>query len=211
LKRLVLFVEGGGKSTQDQAIRKAFRIFLKAISDCAYSKGIEFRIIPCGSRLETFKRFRNALSTDGKDVYNALLVDSESSVAEFGLPWKHLKQRQGDGWDCPDGATDDNCHLMAQAMEAYFFADPEAVVAYYGSGFNKSALGNRRNVEEIDKDQLVPKLEQATRSTKKGLYHKINHAPDLLEKIDPAKVCTRAPHCDRLFRSLLAKLGCAEE
>lgn len=208
MKRLVLFVEGGGRSNQDQAMRKAFRTFLKAIDDCAYSKGVRFNIVPCGSRLETYKRFKNAVATDAADTFNVLLVDSEASISESGLPWKHLKQRQGDGWDCPDGATDENCHLMAQTMESLFFADPDAVAEYYNGGFNRNALGNRLNVEEIEKDQLVPKLEQATRATKKGLYHKMNHGPELLEKIDPLKVRARAPHCDRLFSILLHKLGC---
>jgi hypothetical protein len=38
--------------------------------------------------------------------------------------------------------------------------------------------------------------------TKKGKYHKIDHAADLLEEIDTAKVRHRCPSCERLFATL---------
>ena len=38
--------------------------------------------------------------------------------------------------------------------------------------------------------------------TQKGKYHKTMHAPDLLARIDAAKVRAAAPACDRLFNVL---------
>jgi hypothetical protein len=79
---------------------------------------------------------------------------------------------------------------MVQAMEAWFFADREAVAAYYGQGFRPNALrGDERNVEIILKDDLVPSLISATTGTKtKGAYQKVRHGFDLLAMISPEKV-----------------------
>jgi hypothetical protein len=40
-----------------------------------------------------------------------LLVDSEAAVTVAA--WHHLNRRQGDGWNRPAGATDDQVQLMA--------------------------------------------------------------------------------------------------
>jgi hypothetical protein len=53
---------------------------------------------------------------------------------------------------------------------------------------------------------VLDSLKQATRQTQKGRYHKTQHAPRILESLDPTKVRRAAPNCDRLFRELLAKL-----
>ena len=45
-------------------------------------------------------------------------------------------------------------------------------------------------------------LEQATRATQKGAYHKIRHASDLLQRIDRNKVEQRCPASRRLFDTL---------
>ena len=45
-------------------------------------------------------------------------------------------------------------------------------------------------------------LERATAGTQKGRYHKIRHASDLLQWIDPETVKTRCRHCERLFIEL---------
>jgi hypothetical protein len=50
-------------------------------------------------------------------------------------------------------------------------------------------------------------LTKATRATQKGEYHKMRHSPLILERLDPAKVRARAPHCDRLWTTIEAKLG----
>lgn len=95
---------------------------------------------------------------------------------------------------------------MAQAVEAWFFADPDALAGYYKQGFNTNPLGNRNNVEDIPKDEHIPKLKAATKDTQKKDYDKTDHAPDLLARIDPEKVRKRAPHCDRIFITLAEKI-----
>ena len=91
---------------------------------------------------------------------------------------------------------------MAQTMEAWLVADRDALGEYYGGGFLDSAIPDNTNVEEIDKATLESALDAATRGTQKGKYRKIQHAADLLARMNPGVVRARAQHCDRLFRTL---------
>jgi hypothetical protein len=96
---------------------------------------------------------------------------------------------------------------MVQVMESWFLADPEALTRYYREGFAINALKKNPKVEEIPKDDVLKCLKQATRKTKKRAYHKTGHAPGILELLDSNKVRKAAPHCDRLFQDLLAKIA----
>jgi hypothetical protein len=132
---------------------------------------------------------------------NILLVDSENPVT--ATPAKHLEDR--DRWDV-SGIADESCHLMVQTVEAWLIADPEALARFYGQGFHRNALPKHENVEEIGKDQLVKRLDQATKKTQKGRYHKILHCSLLLAILDQRRVRSRARHCDLLFKTLEARL-----
>ena len=98
-----------------------------------------------------------------------LLLDAERAVGETG-PWQHLKDR--DGWDRPDGATDDQCHLMVQAMESWFLADRTALEKYYGQDFQETALPSNPQIEQVSKNDVLGGFRQATRGTTKGRYDK---------------------------------------
>lgn len=96
---------------------------------------------------------------------------------------------------------------MVEMMESWFHADKDALEHYYKSGFRKAALKANPNVEEISKQDLIEGLKAATKDTAKGKYHKTKHAPALLQAIKPALVRKAAPNCERLFTSVLGKLG----
>lgn len=110
-----------------------------------------------------------------------------------------------DGWERP-GVADEQCHLMVQMMEAWIVADIDAIESYYGTGFRRHAVPARNDVEAIDKATLERSLEDATRYTRKGLYHKIRHGSALLCRINPETVRSKAPHCDTLFATLETKI-----
>jgi hypothetical protein len=95
---------------------------------------------------------------------------------------------------------------MAQATEAWFIADVEALSQFYGQGFRASAIPRNPDVEQIAKDDLEPCLKNATRDTTKGEYHKTKHAWKILQSIDPDKVRRAARHCERLFATLTSKI-----
>ena len=206
VKRILLYIEGGRSQSKDVQMRKGFSTFFGDLKKMADERGISLRCITFQARRHAYEKFCYGLGQD-PDAFHVLLVDSEAPVKEFGKCWKHLKERPGDEWDCPPGATEENCHFMAQAVEAWFFADPDALRSYYKQGFNKTALGSRNNVEDIPKSEHIPELEAATKATQKGRYDKTDHAPDLLAAVDPVKVRQRAPHCERIFTTIADKMG----
>jgi hypothetical protein len=196
-----LYVEGGGDSDSKARLRIAFAQFFSNIRTTAEKKGFRLRVIPSGSRSDTFINFRNTLLKQ-PDALCFLLVDAERSVTDS--PRDHLAAPP-DRWERT--GTEERYHLMVQVMEAWMLADPEALKAFYGAGFRASALPRTQIVEEIDKRRVASSLKRATGSTQRGEYHKIRHAPLILETLDPAKVRARAPHCERLFTTLLDQLS----
>jgi len=196
-----IYLEGGGDSRDTKIqLRQGMHAFLQDVIAIARSDRVAFRIIACGSRNNAFDDFRNALEANAQ-ASNFLLVDSEGPVNS--TPCDYLKTR--DGWQV-SGLEDAQCHLMVQMMEAWLVADTHALQAFYGQGFNRNALPNNPNVEEIDKPSLTRGLANATRRTQKGEYHKTRHAPKILERLDVNKVRQAAPHCDRLFITLTQQI-----
>ncbi|MBD2480500.1 DUF4276 family protein [Planktothrix sp. FACHB-1365] len=88
-------------------------------------------------------------------------------------------------------------------MESWLIADIDTLAKYYGQGFNKTAIPRNNNVEKIPKAAIESALRRATQQTRtKGEYHKINHGPEILARIDVSIVRKKAPYCDRLFHRI---------
>lgn len=201
MSEIRVYIEGGGDSTNTKArLREGFHGFLKPLIELAREKRISFQIVVCGSRNSAFDDFRTALRQH-RDAFNLLLVDAEEPVNL--APREHLRGR--DGWDL-SRATDEQCHLMAQTMEAWFIADPAALQDFYGQRFNRNSIPRTANVEQIDKPTLNASLEAATRLTQKGSYHKIRHGAELLKRIDSDRVRAAATHCERLFSEITRQI-----
>ena len=127
--------------------------------------------IPCGNTQETEKTWKRQRSaTTGTHL---LLVDSDKRV----LP-----------------PPSDSEFFMVQEMESWFFVDLEILRKYYGDGFNPNSIP-KRPVEEIPDAKEC--LKDATKNTKKGRYHEVQHGGDLLKLIDLETV-RKAPNLDRL-------------
>jgi hypothetical protein len=135
------------------------------------------------------------------DAFNVLLVDSESQVVLSRR--QHLRLQ--DHWDL-SLLTDDQVHLMAQTVEAWLIADPDALAGYYGQHFRGNVLSGPTDVEAIPKEQLLEKLKRATEKTQKGPYAKIQHCAELLGRLNPERVRRRASHCDLLFKTLESQI-----
>lgn len=201
-----IYAEGGGDGKDTKAaIRRGFGEFLSDLRGLARERLIRWNIIGCGPRNAAFDAFKTALRTH-MGAFNILLVDGEGPVNR--TPWQHLLECNG--WDRP-GVPDEQCHLMVQMMEAWIVADIDAMESYYGHGFRRQAIPARNDVEAIDKAILEMSLEDATRYTRKGLYHKIRHGSALLCRINPHTVRSKAPHCERLFTTIAGKIETQEE
>jgi uncharacterized protein DUF4276 len=191
---IAIYMEGGGEGRDSRAaLRLGMDGFLTTLKAAVREKSWRWKLVCCGRRDSAFDAFRSALHSRDYAIV-VLLVDAEGPVK--GSPCAHLKQR--DKWDLT-GASDEVVHLMVQTMEAWIIADTGALAAYYGRNFNASALPRNENLEEVAKAALATALEQATRHTQKGAYHKIRHASDLLKRIAPEKVRQRCPNCERMF------------
>lgn len=197
VKAIRIYVEGGGNQSDTRAaVREGFSRFLSPLREMARERDLGWHVTPCGSRGATFEKFMLALSHYPRD-FNVLLVDAETAVAKPA--WEHL--RDGDGWPL-SGTIDRHCHLMAQAVEAWMVADPDALAEFYGHGLHRGALPRRQDVEVIPKTELYAALNRATAACRKGKYHKIHHGSEILKRIRPERVRRRARHYDRLFTSL---------
>ena len=158
-----IYAEGGAPGNLARECRQGFNEFLRK----AGLEGRMPRIVACGSRDRAYEDFCTA-QKKASDAFIVLLVDSEEGVGVGADPWEFLERR--DNWSKPDGATDDNAHLMVQCMEAWFLADSDALARFFGNGFNANLLPNRRDVENIPKQDVYDALERATgRAVKKNI------------------------------------------
>lgn len=196
-----IFVEGGGNNNTalTTECKKAFKKFLEA----AGFSGRLPAVVPCGGRRCAYDQFCTAIDGLNDGDLAILLVDSEERVTSSS-PWDHVKQRQGDGWDRPASASDEQLHLMVQCMEAWFLADRAALQQFFGQGFRENALpAATAKIEEVRKTDLYQKLAAATRDTKtKGEYDKGKHSFKLLELVDPALVREASPWAKRFLQAL---------
>lgn len=199
--RVTLIVEGGGDS--DSLRRKAREGFGRFVENAGL-RGSMPGIVAAGGRDNAYKKFVAAHEDLESGEAAMLLVDAEGPVTA-PTAWEHLRNRDKE-WKRPNGASDDQCHLMTQVMESWFLADPEALQEYFGQGFRVKALrGDRNNVEETRKDDVMDSLAAATKDARKGTYvtrTKGKHSFKMLAKLDPALVQKASPHAKRFVDAL---------
>ena len=197
--KIKIYVEGGGDAS---ALKRQCRRGFAKLFEKAGLAGRMPAVVACGGRGNAYEDFRIALRHARTDEFPVLLVDSEDAVT--AAPWQHLKSR--DNWDRPDGAEDDQVHLMVQCMETWFLADHGQLAKYFGQGFREKALPGNVRIEEISKKTVFHALASATQDTKtKGRYDKGSHSLKVLALIDPEKVAGVSPHARHLFDTLRKK------
>ena len=193
-----IFVEGGGKGRLGTECREGFIAFLEK----AGFQGRMPQIISCGPRNEAYDQFKTACENNENSL---LLVDSEGPITKRHRPWQHLKAR--DGWSKPHSAAEEQRHMMVQVMESWFLADQEALVDYYGQGFQADVIPQYQNVEKVRKQDVLDKLKQATLRTQKGAYSKGSHIFQILAKLNPDKVTRASWYANRFIEQLDQQTG----
>lgn len=204
--QITVYVEGGGPDRNLQArLREALAEFLSEPRNRARDKRVRFRTVACGPRWKAGEDFLRAVRRREEGVLNLLLVDAEGPVTT--KPWLHLRDHTHSPMPLLSPQLAGNCHLMVQAMEAWLIVDRENLCRYYGSGLNPGALPAHREIERVDRSELLEALEAATRHTRKGPYSKGKHSFDLLKGTDPHLAQEASPHCRRLSETLQQALG----
>ena len=201
-------MEGGGTPDAKRQLRQGMDEFLCELKAKCRDSRRNWKLVLSGGRNDTIEDFADAHRRASSGEIVVLLVDSEAPVSEApisaSIPTAHLRAKGGQAAKLLKDAPDDAIHLMVQTMETWIVADPEALAAYYGQNFAANAIPKATDLETVDKAVIANALARATRRTGKGRYDKIEHASDLLAKIDPTKARRRCRHCDRLF-SVLAR------
>lgn len=206
--KIVVYVEGGGKGKDlETKCRAGFRAFFEKLLPPGSLHKI--RIVRGGSCHDAHQKFCFALSQDD-GVFPILLVDAEEAVAEQNhlKPWQHLNQRAENKLAKPNGADDDQAHLMVQVMESWFLADKEKLTEFFGPEFKTNALPGQPDVELIAKKRVLESLKGASSGTqKKGTFDKAKHGFDILAMIDPGRVRQASAHAGLLFDTLIEKIN----
>ena len=174
-------------------LREGFNKLIRPRIERTSHNRVRFKLIAGGSKEETIKDFKRAASSH-KNAYIIMLIDSDQAY-DSGL-LMNIRNQIG------ANVQDDQIHFMVQVMESWFLADRDALKEYYGREFQERRLPQNSDVEQIPKSDVITGLENATRDTPKGKYHKTKHAPHLLSNLNADKVCSAAPSCKRLFDAL---------
>ena len=180
-----------GKAT----LRSGFESFFTELRTAARQARSSIQFVAAKDGISAYRKANRTHA----QAWNVLLKDSEQAMPERSV---ELCARHG-----IDPQLAESVFWMVELMEAWFLADREALAGYYGTGFVQNAIGDPADVERIPKAEVRERLKRATRNTSKGEYDKIGHAPHLLERLDSARVQSRATHCQQLFDVAKAKLS----
>jgi Domain of unknown function (DUF4276) len=195
-----LYVEGGGDTRfQQSALRKAFQALLSKAC------GHFVNVTCCGGRAQAFRLFCGGLKQHGNDAL--LLVDAEGPVLGDAC-WAHVASREGDRWQRPLIAKDDQLHLMVELMESWFLADRTELAQYFGQKFAAGKLpGMANKVEAVAKVDVETGLKRATHPSSRGQYDKGRHSAELLGRIDPNNLKQSAPRFAALLQAIEDRVG----
>ena len=97
----------------------------------------------------------------------------------------------------------ENVFYMIQEMENWFLSQPDILDKFYGKDNNgrliSEKLPKKKAIKIANPDE---ELQDLTKNTKRGKYHKIKHAVELLKLLDCAKLENEFSE----FRRLIEKL-----
>lgn len=201
---LVVYMEGGGNTILNNKLRESLRSLLIRLG---FENNLP-RIVPCGSRSETFNKFRIALDAFNRNVY--LLVDSEDIVNDVEKTWEHLKNRRGDKWDKPNGANDEHVFLMTTCMETWIVADVNNLKTCFGNCIKESKLPKQDNLESVNREEVQKSLANATEKCPTPLVKDTKgyaaRTYELLSSVNPNELKEKLPSFARMVRILNQRL-----
>lgn len=182
-----IYLEGGGDSKELHIrCRKGFR---KLLESCGFTGRLP-RLAACGRRNATFDDFRTGHRLRGDSEYVAMLIDSEEPLKNLKAAWQHLSDH--DGWNKPDGASDEQVLFMTTCMETWIVTDRTTLADHYGSKLQKSALPALNNLESRSRREVQQSLAHATRNCANA-YAKGKRSFEVLGKLSPTALKEHLP------------------
>lgn len=188
-KKVILFVEGEPNSPNGDLRQGFSKLLVQKL------KGKMPKIIMGGGYLQggksqTIHKFKtNKLEAD----MFLLLIDLDKPESEVS---KDLEE---------NSLTDkkDNVFYMIQEMESWFLSQADILDTFYGiDGFGKKVsekIVKKRITDIANPDEELIKI---TKNTKRGQYHKIRHAVELLKLLDATKLENDFTDFKRLIEKL---------
>ena len=183
-KKRWLCVEGGAHPDLDAECRRAFMLLFEKAGIADRPK-----VKVCHSRANAFKTFCNLLHDGDCDVW--LLVDSEDPIAAGHRldPWSHVGAREGDRWQRPGGANDEQLHFMTVSMETWLTSDRDALKKVFTKGLHEEKLPPEGpNLEIRTKQDIQKALRAAVKDTPAQVYDKGAHSFKVLANVSPEKL-----------------------
>ncbi len=159
---MVTILFEGTSATSTGNLRQALRKLLEQVNPKQ-----KFEIILGDDKGGTVRKFKQLILDSGNS--KALLVDLDADESKRSTA---LQTHQLSGFQ--------HCFFMVQEMEAWFFSQPEVLQTYYGKDLKLGSYGKGDASRIANPSDVLASL---TFKTKKGKYHKVQHACDLLPKL----------------------------
>jgi len=194
-----IYLEGGGDSRELHIrCREGFR---KLLENCGFTGRLP-RLAACGGRNAVFDDFQTGHAKGDSD-YVGMLIDSEEPLADLEAAWQHLKRH--DGWNKPDGASDEQVLFMTTCMETWIVTDRATLADHYGSNLQESALPPLNDLERRSRQNVQQGLAHATRRCANA-YAKGKRSFVVLGKLSRSALEKHLPSFRRVVRILEEKL-----
>ena len=182
-------------------LRSGYSQLFQAHRDRARAKRLRFKLVAGGPRTETIKDFLRFCSTEPSSL-NVLLIDSEGPVTDT-VRYISDSIRSLSVWNAGGFCSDEQLHLMVQAMEAWFVADPQSLRRHFGRDYNTRALPSPQAAETVSAADLVTAIRRGLpHSRRRRGYDKVSDGVELLRWIDVDIVSQHCVHFRRLWAFL---------
>lgn len=202
---VTVYVEG--KKDEGKFDAQTARLAFGKLFENAGFKGRMPSVVMCGGRNAAYKAFKNHHAGE-RGGPALLLVDAEELLIEDNgpllTPWALVGARNGDGWEKPSEATDDDLHLMVVTMETWLLcAPPKAWTDVFGKQFDSTRL--LQPSESHAKSKLSNALNAAVKAVNANKPNwedfKGSKAFELLAKVDVAEL-RKLRHANRFLDRL---------
>lgn len=181
----VLFVEGEPNSPNGDLRHGLAKLLEQKL------KGNLPKTIFGGGKTQTIRKFK----TNKLDAKQSLLL------IDLDRPEGNIKADLAD-----HGLLEysENVFYMVQEMDSWFLSQPDVLDKFYGKDNNNGKLISQKlpKKKAIEIEHPDEKLQELTKTTTRGKYHKIKHAVELLKLLDATKLENDFSEFKRLIEKL---------